>query len=250
MFDLVTGKARHLPSHPALPMVLSTTAQAAAVVALLVVPALFVAERLPEMPTMMAFVAPPPPPPAPPPPPLQRRAEAEPVRTAQAVPRPSEFVAPVEAPTTLSPESAPEGEFDEGVPGGVEGGVPGGIVGGVVGGLPEPVPPPPAAAAVPKAPVRVGGQISAPELLYRVEPVYPGVAVAARIQGVAILETIVDEEGRVTDVRMLRSAHTLLDGAAVAAVRQWRYKPVVLNGVPVKFILTVTLSFRLEEKKG
>ena len=249
MFDLVTGKARHLPRHPALPMVLSTIAQAAAVTAVLAVPALFFADRLPEIPTMMAFVASPPPPPAPPPPPL-RRAAAAPLTKARPAPATSVFAAPVEAPPTLEPEPAAEGEFDEGAPGGVEGGVPGGVAGGVVGGLPDAVPPPPAPAPQPRGPVRVGGQISAPELLHRVEPVYPGVAVSARVQGVAILETIVDEEGRVTDVRVLRSAHALLDGAAIAAVRQWRYKPVVLNGIPVKFVLTVTLSFRLEDKKG
>ena len=250
MFDLVTGKSKHLPSHAALPLVLSTTAQAVAVATVIVVPALFVADRLPEMPTMMAFVASPPPPPAPPPPPLA--AKKAPITPSPATPAaPGQLVAPVEAPPSVEPEPAANvGDGEDGVEGGVEGGVPGGVVGGVVGGLPDAVPPPPAPAPLPKGPLRVGGQISAPELLHRVEPVYPGVAVAARVQGVAILETIVDEEGRVTDVRILRSAHALLDGAAVAAVRQWRYKPVVLNGVPVKFILTVTLSFRLEEKKG
>jgi outer membrane biosynthesis protein TonB len=49
---------------------------------------------------------------------------------------------------------------------------------------------------------------------------------------------------------VLRSASGVLDREAIAAVRQWRYTPVVLNGKPVKFILTVTLSFRLEERKG
>ena len=136
--------------------------------------------------------------------------------------------------------------------GGVEGGLAGGVVGGVIGGLPDapPPPPPPPPPPAPRGPVRVGGLISQPALLHRVEPIYPGVAVAARIQGVTILETIVDEEGRVTDVRVLRSANALLDREAIAAVRQWRYKPVVLNGTPVKFVLTVTLSFRLEERRG
>src|SRR5688572_8550428 len=85
MFDLVTGKARHLPSHATLPIFMSTTAQALAVTTILVLPALFVAEQIPEIPTMMAFVAPPPP--APPPPPMQRPPTARPV--AQAHPAPS-----------------------------------------------------------------------------------------------------------------------------------------------------------------
>ena len=97
MFDTITGKARHLPSHATLPIMLSTTAQAAVVTAALVVPALFVAEQIPEIPTMMAFVAPPPPPPAPPPPPLQRPTPPKPVAQAQPAPSTSELVAPVEA---------------------------------------------------------------------------------------------------------------------------------------------------------
>jgi periplasmic protein TonB len=244
MFDLVTGKATRLPSHATLPIVLSTTAQAVAVTALLVIPALFVVESIPEIPTMMAFVAPPPPPPAPPPPPLQRPAPATPMAQTQPAPTTSDLVAPVEAPNTIEPETGGPEYLDEGVPGGVDGGVPGGIAGGVVGGLPEP-PPPPAAAAV-RAPVRIGGQIQQPTLLHRVEPYYPPTAVNARLQGVVILEAIVDRDGTVAEVKVLRSASTLLDREAVLAVKQWRYSPLVLNGQRERFVLTVTLSFFLE----
>jgi TonB family protein len=62
-----------------------------------------------------------------------------------------------------------------------------------------------------------------------------------------ILEATVDAEGRVQDVRVLRS-RGLLDKAAIAAVSRWRYAPLMLNGVPTPFVLTVTLSFAL--KKG
>jgi protein TonB len=242
MFDLVTGKAKHLPSHATLPIMLSTTAQAVAVASVLVLPALFVAEQIPEMPTMMAFVAPPPAPPAPPPPPLKRPAPAKPVVQARPAPSTSELIAPVEAPKTIEPE--PAGELDEGVPGGVEGGVPGGVVGGVVGGLPEIPPPPPPPA--PRGPVRIGGQIQAPTLLHRVEPVYPQVAVDAHLQGMVILEAIVDRDGTVAEVKVLRSANGLLDREALLAVKQWRYSPLVLNGVRERFVLTVTLSFKLD----
>jgi protein TonB len=245
MFDLVTGKARHLPSHATLPIMLSTTAQAIAVTAVLVVPALFVAEKLPEIPTMMAFVAPPPPPPAPPPPPMQRPAPPKPVAQAQPVPSTSELVAPVEAPKAIEPEPVGE-EFDEGVPGGVEGGVPGGVIGGVVGGLPEAPPPPPPPAV--RGPVRIGGQIQAPTLVHRVEPYYPPVAVDAHLQGIVILEAIVDRDGTVAEVKVLRSASALLDREAVLAVKQWRYSPLVLNGIRERFILTVTLSFSIDTK--
>jgi TonB family protein len=64
-----------------------------------------------------------------------------------------------------------------------------------------------------------------------------------------ILEAIIDEQGSVSDVKVLRMAHPLLDREAILAVRQWRYSPLFLNGIRVPFMLTVTLSFRLEEAK-
>jgi protein TonB len=77
-----------------------------------------------------------------------------------------------------------------------------------------------------------------------VEPVYPGVAVSARIEGVVILEATVGRDGRVEEVRVLRSV-PFLDRAATDAVLQWRYAPLLLNGKPERFILTVTLTFHL-----
>jgi protein TonB len=247
MFDLITGTATHIPRNPRGPMLVSTGIQLGLMALVVVVPVLFVTQALPEPPTMMAFVAAPPPPPPPPPPPapapLTKKAEP---RTA--APTVGQFAAPVDAPVTIAPE--PAGEDSVGVEGGVEGGVPGGVVGGVVGGLPDPPPPPPAPPAPPatNAPVRIGGQIQPPTLLRRVEPVYPPMAVNAHVQGIVILEAIVDEEGRVKEVKVLRSANLMLDHEAVAAVRQWRYAPVVLNGTPVRFVLSVALSFKLQEK--
>jgi protein TonB len=158
-------------------------------------------------------------------------------------------VIPVEAPAEIAPEPAADGEEgEEGVFGGIEGGVPGGVVGGIVGGLPDiapPPPPPPPPPPAPRAPVRVGGVIKQPTLLHRVEPVYPPLAVAAAIQGTVILEALVDEQGTVQDVKVLRSIG-VLDRAAIDAVRQWRYSPVILNGRPERFILTVVLTFHLD----
>jgi protein TonB len=98
-----------------------------------------------------------------------------------------------------------------------------------------------------RAPVRVGGQIREPSIVRRVEPVYPQLAVHANVTGTVILEAIVDTDGRVINVKVLRSAHRLLDDAALAAVRQWQYTPVILNGIPEQFILTVVLSFNLTD---
>jgi protein TonB len=152
--------------------------------------------------------------------------------------------APVEAPDTITPETGLEGgEFEvAGVEAGFERGIPGGVAGGIVGGfestLPPPPPPPPA------APVRIGGAISAPRLAYRVEPEYPDIAVRAQIEGTVILEATVDHTGAVKDARVLRS-RGVLDGPAVRAVEQWRYEPLLFNGQPTPFVLTVTVTFSL-----
>ena len=129
-----------------------------------------------------------------------------------------------------------------GVPGGVEGGVPGGVVGGVVGGLPEAPPPPP---PPPAQPVRVGGNIKAPNKVKHVPPVYPPIAQSARVAGMVIIEAVIGADGRVKDAKVLRSV-PLLDQAALDAVKQWVFTPTLLNGVPVPVIMTVTVNFTLQ----
>jgi protein TonB len=244
MFELITGEAKHIPSKPALPVFISVSAQLALVGAL-VLPLLLVTGQLPATPTMLAFVAAPPAPPPPPPPPPP--AAAKKASSPENKPVPTTGAAPIEAPAEIAPERLDD-EGAEGVPGGVEGGIPGGVLGGVVGGLPADIPPPPPPAPpAPRAPVRIGGQIEAPELVHRVEPVYPPVAVQAHVTGTVILEAIVDADGRVAEVTVLRSGHRLLDGPAIAAVRQWRYSPLVLNGIRESFVLTVVLSFQLRD---
>jgi protein TonB len=74
--------------------------------------------------------------------------------------------------------------------------------------------------------------------------VYPSIAQSARVQGVVILEATIGENGRVKDVKVLRSI-PLLDQAAIDAVRQWEYTPTLLNNVPVPVIMTVTVQFTL-----
>ena len=243
MFELITGEAQHIPQKPALPIFISTAIQVL-VVSTLLLPVLFLAGQLPETPTMLAFVAAPPAPPPPPPPPPPPAAKAAP----DPQPAPNVSAAPVLEPRSIEPEIPFDEEGVEGVPGGVEGGIPGGIAGGVLGGLVSEVPPPPPPAPAPRAPVRTGGNIQAPALITRVEPVYPPVAVQASITGTVILEATVDEDGAVQEVRVLRAVNQILDRAAVDAVRQWRYEPLLLNGVRTRFILTVVLSFNLSQK--
>ena len=107
--------------------------------------------------------------------------------------------------------------------------------------VPLPAPPP---APAPPAAYRPGGLIREPRKIVSVAPVYPDIARAAKIEGLVILEATIDERGIVTDARVLRSI-PLLDAAALAALKQWRYTPTLLNGVPVRVLMTVTFSFRL-----
>ena len=93
-------------------------------------------------------------------------------------------------------------------------------------------------------PVRVGGTVAPPELLSRVEPIYPPDAVAGRIEGMVVVEATVDEQGHVEHVTVLRSIGAL-DQAAIDAVMQWRYSPLRVNEQLSRFILTVNVSFRL-----
>jgi len=94
------------------------------------------------------------------------------------------------------------------------------------------------------APVRVGGNVRPPEKIKHVNPVYPSIAQAARVEGVVILELTVGEDGTVRNAVVLRSI-PLLDQAALDAVRQWEFTPTYLNGVPQSIIYTVTVSFQL-----
>ncbi len=244
MFDLITGRVQHVPSTPAIPILISTSVQGT-VFAVLVLASFLVATReLPHVPDMMAFVAdlpavvPPPPPPPAAPPPSQPRAATP---TAAPV---SAAAAPIEAPASIEPEPPAAVRMDEGVLGGVPGGITAGIVGGIPGsvvGLSAPPPP------VSHQPVRIGGQIQAPALVHRVEPIYPLIAQMSKIDGVVILEAIVGENGHVRSVKVLRG-QPLLVKAALDAVEQWQYEPLRLDGTPAAFELTVSLWFHFDDK--
>jgi protein TonB len=78
-----------------------------------------------------------------------------------------------------------------------------------------------------------------------VAPIYPVIARNAHIQGVVILEAVLNAQGGVESVRVLRSVPTL-DEAAMDAVQRWRYTPALLNGQPVPVVMTVTVNFKLQ----
>jgi protein TonB len=103
--------------------------------------------------------------------------------------------------------------------------------------------PPPAPRREPE-PRRVGGIIQTPSKIHHVLPSYPEIARNAKIEGVVILEAVISASGHVDRVRVLRSVR-LLDESAIAAVRQWRFTPTMLNGEAIPVVMTVTVTFQL-----
>jgi periplasmic protein TonB len=104
---------------------------------------------------------------------------------------------------------------------------------------------PPPAAPKASAPVPVHSLLRRPVRVHYVVPGYPDMARMAKVQGTVIIEAVIGPTGDVVDARVLRSI-ALLDAEALAAVRQWKYTPSLLNGVPVPVVMTVTVTFTLQ----
>jgi protein TonB len=151
-------------------------------------------------------------------------------------------VAPTDAPYGVVPETGLEMAAPELTSGAPDPGVVPGVEPGLLAAL-ERVDPP----APPDAPVRPGVQIDEPRKIVDAPLSYPPAALAARVEGVVIIEATIGLAGDVEDARVLRSA-PLLDQAALDAVRRWKYTPTRLNGVPVRVILTVTVRFKLRDQ--
>jgi protein TonB len=90
----------------------------------------------------------------------------------------------------------------------------------------------------------LGGIVEGAKLIVRIQPDYPILAQQTRTQGDVILHAIIGKEGEVTELQVV-SGHPLLVRAALVAVRQWRYSPTLLNGLPVEVETTITVSFVL-----
>jgi periplasmic protein TonB len=200
--------------------------------------------------TRTLLVAPPPPPPPPP---------AAPAVVKQVVPvqrvfmHAGKLMAPSAIPQKIAmikEQELPPDLGGEGVVGGVPGGVPGGQMGGVIGGIitgadktfipavPHPMP-------TLKAPLRVGGRVKPPRPISTPQPVYPQLARMGRIEGEVILDTVIDADGSVVQLRVI-SGPPLLIPAAVEAVTKWKYEPTYLNEQPVPVSMTVIVRFNLQ----
>jgi len=139
-----------------------------------------------------------------------------------------------------APDADPPGVIG-GIPGGETGGVLGGILGGVQHGPVAPAAPSPVAK---KSVYRVGGDVKPPRQVKVVQPSYPPVALTAQIQGVVVIDAIIDEHGNVVEARAV-SGPGLLIPAALKAVIQWKYEPTYLDGQPVAMELEVQVDFNL-----
>jgi protein TonB len=175
-----------------------------------------------------------------PPPPVVRIRNTAPT---SAVPDRAETFLPVptKAPTSIGAEVPTPGEDIGALPS--MAGTPEGI--GLVGESRSIVVQPPEPPR-PVGPVRVADLPVAPTKIVDARPIYPEIARTARVEGIVVMEAVLDPTGRVTQLRVVVSK-PLLDQAALDAVRQWRYTPSVYGGRAVSVLMTITIHFTLQQ---
>src|SRR5579863_9719928 len=218
-------------------VLISTIVQATILGILILIPLIYT-EALPKAMLSTLLIAPPPPPPPPPPPqpiktivkPVARLINAGKLTQPRAIPK--------EVAVFKEAELPPDVINNTGATGGIFGGIPGqGIVVGQAA-----APPPPKATG--PARIKQGGNVTAASIVTQTRPVYPALARQARIQGNVVLHAIIDKDGKVAQLEVI-SGHPLLVQAALDAVKQWRYKPTLLNGDPVEVDTTITVTFTM-----
>jgi protein TonB len=213
-----------------------------ALIGVMVLMPLIFTEALPKTQLMTFLVAPPPPPPPPPPAAapvhvvkqIQTDIVNGALRTPTKIPQKIQMIKEDEAPPSMA---------SAGVVGGVPGGIPGGQMGGVIGGIISSTP-----VAVPKVAtpqrVRVSSGVSTGLLIRKVNPNYPPLARQARISGTVVLRAVISKDGSIENLSLV-SGHPMLAPAAIDAVKQWKYKPYLLNGEPVEVDTEVQVNFTL-----
>ncbi|HEV2714659.1 MAG TPA: energy transducer TonB [Terriglobales bacterium] len=228
---------------------LSFTFQCLLIGTLLIVPLMFT-EALPKQQLLTFLVAPPPPPPPPP------AAEAVvkvvkqiqsdllssgQLRTPSRIPEKVQMIREEEAPPPLPSMG--------GVVGGVPGGIPGGQLGGVIGGI---ISQTSSLTAAPKLAlpqprrVRISQGVTRGLLIQKIEPKYPPLALQARIWGQVVLKAIIGKNGDIKELELV-SGHPVLAPAAIEAVKEWHYRPYLLNGEPVEVETIVTVNFQISQ---
>jgi protein TonB len=171
------------------------------------------------------------------------------VRVAPRIFTPGKLTAPTfipkTVPTASSEAAPPEEAFAAGMDA-VPGGVPGGQISGITGGMPSVATPVAAAPAVegPKRPVRIGGNVKPPRLIYGPAAVYPILASQSHVHGLVVIDAIIDEHGSIVQEKVI-SGHPLLIPAALKAVSERKYEPTILDGEPTPVDLRVEVNFQM-----
>src|SRR6267378_3844262 len=238
--DSLIESGGRLKTKRGLTTTISVIFQIGLLVVMILIPLIFT-EALPKQQLMTFLLAPPPPPPPPPP-------AAAPVkvvkqiqtdiingqlRTPTKIPEKVQMIKEEEAPPPVSSMAGVVG----GVPG--AGGAMGGVIGGIINSTPIAVP----KVATPQR-VRVSQGVTQGLLLRKIQPAYPPLARQARIQGSVLLQAEISKDGSIQNLRLI-SGHPMLAPAAIEAVKQWKYKPYILNGEPVEVETQITVNFTL-----
>jgi periplasmic protein TonB len=163
----------------------------------------------------------------------QVRFKPPPPQQEQQIPKPKAKKVPIPDPTPDEPEPIriPEPEVELDIP----------DVDDLVIAVPDAPPAP-----EPSGPIFVTGDVQKPVKVSDVQPQYTEIARKARIQGVVILQTIIDKDGNITDIKALKGLPMGLTESAIEAVQQWKFKPATLNGKPVAVYFNLTVNFQLQ----
>ena len=200
------------------------------IIVMVLIPLIFT-EALPKAQLVGYLMAPPPPPPPPPPP----AAAVHVVKQVQ-----TDIVnGQLRTPTKIPKKVLENLKEDEAPPQMSAAGVVGGVIGGIINSTPVAVP----HIATPQR-VRVSQGVSTGLLVRKVNPTYPPLARQARIAGTVVLQAEISKTGDIQNLHLI-SGHPMLAPAAIEAVKQWKYKPYLLNGEPVEVETTVQVNFTL-----
>jgi len=154
----------------------------------------------------------------------------------------NQLLAPTRIPKEIKIVTAPENAPTQGFGvAGMEGlgGSPGGVIGSVFSNANVPK-----VQVAPPKKITISGGVAAGNLIQKTQPVYPPIAKAARVQGTVVLQATISKTGAIEGLHVV-SGPTMLQQAALDAVRTWRYRPYLLSGEPVEVETTVNVIFTL-----
>jgi len=233
MFDQLVVSGEMEKTHTPWSVALSATVQIVILGVMILIPLIYT-EALPKGMLNTFLVAPAPPPPPPPPQPVVKEIKAPKIINIQ------KMTAPTSIPKNIAmvKDEAPviyTNSSDTGVANGTG-------IGDLLGSGPTGPPPPPK--PVTPSRIRVGGSVEAASIINKVTPQYPPIAKTAHVSGTIILHAIISKDGSIQELQYV-SGPPLLMKAAMDAVKEWRYKPTLLNGEPVEVDTTIDVVFTL-----